>query len=105
MRFLAENPCIPRRAWWENETPRQDGEEGLLPGEGRPLVEVVVREKQGTGLRFAFVLNKGGAGSGRLCGTDFEGVELEDALTGESVPTGFTLPPFGYRILVLHAEL
>ena len=101
--FLAANPIIPRRAWWENETPRQDGEERLLPGEGRPIVEVVVREQQGTGLRFAFVLNKGGAGNGRLCGTDFEGVELEDALTGEPVPIAFTLPAFGYRILVLHA--
>lgn len=104
-RFLAENPCIPRRAWWENETPRQDGEERLLPGEGRPIVEVVVREQQDTGLRFAFVLNKGGAGAGRLCGPDFKGVELEDALTGEPAPSGFTLPPFGYRILVMHATV
>lgn len=105
MRFLAENPCIPRRAWWENETPRQDGEERLLPGEGRPIVEVVVREQQGTGLRFAFVLNKGGAGAGRLCGPDFEGVELKDALTGENVPNEFRLPAFGYRILALHATV
>ena len=103
-RFFASNPRIPRRAYWENEEPRRNGEEKLLPGEGRPLVEVVVREQERTGLRFAFVLNKGGAGEGRLCGDDFEGAKLEDALTGESVPLAFELPAFGYRVLVLRGE-
>ncbi len=99
--FLADNSCIPRRAWWENETPRREGEEKLLPGEGRPLVEVVVREQVRTGVRFAFVLNKGGAGRGRLCGSDFEGMTLTDALTGEHVPREFHLPAFGYRVLLI----
>ena len=105
MQFLADNPCIPRRAWWENETPRREGEEKLLPGEGRPLVEVVIREQKHTGLRFAFVLNKGGAGRGRLCGSDFEGMVLTDALTGEPVPREFHLPAFGYRVLFIRKVL
>ena len=101
-RFFEGNSRIPRRAYWENEEPRRDGEENLLPGEGRPVVEVVVREQERTGLRFAFVLNKGGAGKGRLRGDDFADVKLEDALTGESVPLTFELPAFGYRVFVLH---
>lgn len=101
-RLLAETPSIPRRAWWENDRPHQDGEERLLPGEGRPVVEVVVREQRKTGLRFAFVLNKGGAGAGRLCGSEFEGAKLTDALTGEPVQREFHLPAFGYRIIVLN---
>lgn len=93
---------IPRHAWWENETPHQAGEEELLPGEGRPIVEVVVRAQEKTGRRFVFVLNKGGAGRGRLCGSDFEGVDsLTDALTGEPVPLAFGLPAFGSRVLVV----
>ena len=102
--FFADNPCIPRHAWWENEEPRRDGEENMLPGEGRPIVEVVVREQAHTGQRFAFVLNKGGVGMGRLCGDDFENMKLEDALTGESVPPAFELPAFGYRILALNSR-
>ncbi len=98
-KFFAENTCIPRHAWWENETPWQEGEHKLQPGEGRPVVEVVVREQKRTGLRFVFVLNKGGAGRGRLCGDDFADVGLKDALTGESVSTTLDMPAFGYRIL------
>ena len=90
---------VPRSAWWENDAPYEVGEERLKPGEGRPVVEVVVRSHSATGLRYAFVLNKGGDGSGRLCGPDFEGVKLRDALTGEPVAQAFALPAFGYRIL------
>ena len=73
-----------------------------MPGEGRPIVEVVVREQKTTGRRFAFVLNKGGAGKGRLCGDDFDGVEtLQDALTGGTSPLALELPAFGYRVFVM----
>jgi hypothetical protein len=94
---------IPRSAWWENDAPYEAGEERLAPGEGRPVVEVVVRQHSQTGRRYAFVLNKGGAGSGRLCGRDFEGATLVDALTGESVETHFILLAFGYRVLEMFA--
>ena len=60
---------------------------------------MVVRRHAQTGKRYAFVLNKGGAGFGRLCGPDFEGVTLRDVLTGEAVPHDFALPAFGYRVL------
>ena len=99
--LLADNPCIPRHAWWENEEPRRGGEEKMLPGEGRPIVEVVVREQSRTGLRFAFILNKGGNGRGRLCGEDFAGVRLTDALTGKVVPPTFDIQALGYRVLVV----
>ncbi len=98
-RFFAQNPFIPRKAWWENDSPRCEGEEKLMPGEGRPVVEVVVRRQENTGRRFVFVLNKGGAGSGRLCGPDFEGVRLVDALTGSPHGMAFSLPAFGYKVL------
>ena len=94
---------IPRNAWWENDAPYEAGEEKLRPGEGRPVVEVVVRRHAATGRRYAFVLNKGGAGAGRLCGPDFEGVTFVDALTGEPVETHFILPAFGYRVLEMFA--
>ena len=94
---------IPRSAWWENDATYEAGEERLSPGEGRPVVEVVVRQHSQTGRRYAFVLNKGGAGSGRLCGPDFEGTTLVDALTGESVETHFILLAFGYRVLEMFA--
>ncbi|MGI6495002.1 MAG: beta-galactosidase [Kiritimatiellia bacterium] len=93
---------IPRHAWWENETPHQDGEERLLAGEGRPIVEVVVRRQKTTGRRFVFVLNKGGAGRGRLCGPDFEGATtLVDALTEEQSGLALELQPFGYRVFLI----
>ena len=90
---------IPRSAWWENDTPYEKDEERLGPGEGRPVVEVVVRRHAATGRRYAFVLNKGGAGEGALCGPDFSGAKLLDSLTGEEVEPHFALPAFGYRIL------
>ena len=92
---------IPCRAWWENDSPYEKGEEKLGPGEGRPVVEVVVRRHTATGSRYAFVLNKGGAGEGTLCGPDFDGATPVDALTGESVAPHFALPAFGYRVLEL----
>ena len=94
---------IPRSAWWENDAPYEAGEENLKPGEGRPVVEVVLRRHAATGRRYAFVLNKGGAGAGRLCGPDFEGAALRDALTGEPVETHFILPALGYRVLEMFA--
>ena len=103
--FLRENLSNCRHAWWENETPRQDGEEKLPPGAGRPIVEVVVREQKGTRQRFAFVLNKGGAGRGVLRGPDFYGVKMVDALTGEPAEPAFTLPAFGYRVLTFPARV
>lgn len=54
--------------------------------------------------RYAFVLNKGGTGAGRLCGTDFEGATLSDALTDELTLPVFPLTAFGYRILEIHPE-
>ena len=91
---------IPCSAWWENAPlPKASGQRPSGPGKGLPVVEVVVRRHARTGRRYAFVLNKGGAGSGRLRGPDFEGATLRDALTGETVPPAFTLPAFGYRIL------
>ena len=97
-KFLTDH-AIPRPAWWENETPRREGEEKLLAGEGRPLVEVVVRTQKKTGRKFFFVLNKGGAGRGRLRGSDFADVELlTDALTGAQSSLDFSLPAFGYRV-------
>ena len=97
--LLNDIPEIPRRAYWENAEPRREGEEQMLPGEGRPKVEVVIREQSGTGRRFAFVLNKGGAGIGCLRGEDFKDMALRDALTGEPSPLAFALPAFGYRVL------
>lgn len=90
---------IPRSAWWENDAPYAAGEEKLVPGEGRPVVEVVVRRHAATGRSYAFVLNKGGAGEGALCGPDFSGAKLVDSLTGEEVEPHFALPAFGYRVL------
>jgi len=90
---------IPRSAWWENDAPYETGEENLGPGEGRPVVEVVVRRHAATGCRYAFVLNKGGAGAGRLSGPDFSGAKLVDSFTGEEVEPHFALPAFGYRAL------
>lgn len=102
--FFRENAFIPRHAWWENDVPRQPGEESLLPGEGRPVVEVVVRRQEKSGTLFVFVLNKGGSGRGRLCGEQFESAALSDAFTGEPVATHFELPAFGYRILTLRKQ-
>ena len=95
---LVERAGVPRSAWWENgaagcRTP------GSGPGKGPPTVEVAVRRHAGTGRRYAFVLNRGGAGTGRLRGPDFEGATLRDALTGEPVSRELALPAFGYRIL------
>ncbi len=90
---------IPRSAWWENDAPYEEGEKRLKPGEGRPVVEVVVRRHAETGRKYAFVLNKGGAGAGTLRGPDFEGARLLDALTGEPANTSLYLPAFGYRVL------
>ena len=103
---------IPRSAWWENKVgkaavPAAEATAakmaalptGIGPGKGQPVVEVVVRRHAATGRRYAFVLNKGGAGAGRLCGPDFEGATLCDALTGETVSEELTLPAFGYKVL------
>ncbi len=57
---------IVRSAWWENDGHSLAWVTGDRPGEGAPLVEVVVRRHAKTGKRYAFVLNKGGAGRGRL---------------------------------------
>jgi hypothetical protein len=92
---------ITRSAWWENASVPASGEENLLPGEGSPIVEIVVRRHEKSSRRFAFVLNKGGAGRGRLCGPDFEGVRLFDALSGASASAELTLPAFGYRVFEL----
>ena len=89
---------IPRSAWWENDTPYKTDEEKLAPGEGRPVVEVVVRRHAKTGRRYAFVLNKGGSGEGTLRGPDFDGARLLDALTGEPASASLYLPAFGYRV-------
>ncbi len=90
---------IKRHAWWENESSAPSA--GGRPGEGAPLVEVVVRRHAKTGKRYAFVLNKGGAGRGRLCGPDFDGVRLVDAITGGECDFAMELPAFGYRIFEL----
>ena len=98
---FVENSGIVRSAWWENEFGHIEGEENLLPGEGSPIVEVVVRRHAKTGAKFAFVLNKGGAGKGVLRGPDFAGGKLVDALTGKPEPLAFELPAFGYRVFEL----
>lgn len=69
------------------------------PGTGAPVVEVVVRRHAQTGSHCAFVLNKGGPGTGRLCGPDFENATLRDALSGEPASPDLALPAFGCRIL------
>ncbi len=99
---FVEKAGIPRSAWWENGA--AGGRTSVSgPGKGAPVVEVVVRRHETTGRRYAFVLNKGGAGAGRLCGPDFEGAALRDALTGEPVETHFILPALGYRVLEMFA--
>ena len=93
---------IPRSAWWENASAMTaSGQQQNGPGKGLPVVEVVVRRHAATGRRYAFVLNKGGAGEGSLRGPDFEGMKLRDALSGEEVAPHFALPAFGYRVLEL----
>lgn len=95
---------IPRSAWWENNAPYEAGEENLKPGEGRPVVEVVVRQHETTGRRYVFVLNKGGTGTGRLRGPVFANASLSNALTGEPASPEFPLPAFGYRILEIASK-
>jgi hypothetical protein len=91
---------IPRSAWWENAPAATvGGQPQRGPGKGLPVVEVVVRRHAATGRRYAFVLNKGGEGKGRLCGPDFEDVTLRDALTGDPVSRELNLPALGYKVL------
>jgi hypothetical protein len=88
--FFEKYPEVPRSAYW---AAREEGAD----------VEVVVRTQKGTGRRFLFVLNRSGAATdGRLAGTDFaDNARFADAITGAEVGNGFSLSPYGYRVLIL----
>lgn len=88
--FFEKYPEVPRSAYW---AAREVGAD----------VEVVVRTQKGTGRRFLFVLNRSGAATdGRLAGTDFaDNARFADAITGAEVGNGFSLSPYGYRVLIL----
>ena len=90
--FFDRHPEIPRSAYWAADAGDSD-------------VEVVVRTQEKTGRRFVFVLNRGDATKGGLAGADFPaGTSFIDALTDSPAANHFSLPRFGYRVLIAEAK-
>jgi hypothetical protein len=98
---------LPIAGRWIADGPDQPG----LPGEGSPVVEVVVRQRS-VHDRFVFVLNQGGAGSGTVevplgpgawtAADVITGKPLQGAITRKGVfQMHRTLPPFGYIVVHL----
>jgi hypothetical protein len=99
---------LNRNGYWTGATPDTGGGN---TGTGRPIVEVVVRQKSPTE-KFVFCLNQGGAGDGRVTVPVGDGSwKAEDVVTGDATTQGrvrdgsWVLPlhlaAWGYRVIRL----
>jgi Beta-galactosidase len=105
---VIKQASMDKTAWWNTLKANQ---EGRKTGTGKPVVEVVLRDKSAKE-KFVFCMNQGGLGSGEVNVTVSSPVtNAEDVITGKRLggsmktPTRWSMPmsikPWEYRVIRL----